>query len=144
MKIELLYFEGCPSYRVAEGWLRDVLVEADVSDPIRLIEIRTEADAQHRKFLGSPTIRFDGVDPFEHGETAYGLECRVYLTPDGLRGWPTKDMLRTALNNLARQQSDSSVLLEQSQTSKRRQHHGNRSGVRYASRRENGEAQERV
>ena len=102
MKIELLYFEGCPSYRVAEDWLREVLAETNMSDPIRMIEIKTEADAQRWKFPGSPTIRFDGVDPFEHGESGYGLECRVYLTPDGLRGWPTKNMLRAALNNVAK------------------------------------------
>ena len=107
MQIELLYFEGCPSYRVAEGWLRDVLAEAHMPDPIRLIEIKTEADAQRWRFLGSPTIRFDGVDPFAQGAADYGLECRVYLTPDGLRGWPTKDMLRAALNHLTRQPGES-------------------------------------
>ena len=102
MKVELLYFEGCPSYRVAENGLREVLAEAQVSDPIEMIDIETETDAQKWRFLGSPTIRFDGVDPFEHGETDYGMECLVYLTPDGLRGWPTKDMLRAAVHNLAK------------------------------------------
>ena len=100
MQIELLYFEECPSYRVAEDGLREVLTEANVSDPIKLIEIKTDTDAQQWKFPGSPTIRFDGVDPFERGETQYGLECRMYLTPDGLRGWPTKEMLRKALINV--------------------------------------------
>ena len=100
MRIELLYFEDCPSYRVAEDWLREVLAEANISDPIKLIVIKTDKDAQQWKFPGSPTIRFDGVDPFEQGEAQYGLECRMYLTPDGLRGWPTKEMLRRALNNV--------------------------------------------
>ena len=106
MKIELLYLDGCPSYRMAEDWLREVLAEANVSDPIRMIEIKTETDAQYWKFPGSPTIRFDGVDPFAQGEAMYGLECRVYRTPAGLRGWPTKDMLREAVNNVARLQGD--------------------------------------
>ena len=100
MKIELLYFEGCPSYRVAEDQLRAVLAEAQVSDPIEMIDIETETDAQQWRFPGSPTIRFDGVDPFEHGETDFGMECRVYLTPDGLRGYPTKDMLRAAVKDV--------------------------------------------
>ena len=102
MQIELLYIEGCPSYRLAESGLREVLAEANVSDLIGMVEVKTEADAQRRKFSGSPTIRFDGVDPFEQDEANYGLECRIYLTPDGLRGWPTKDMLRAALNKIAR------------------------------------------
>ena len=100
MQIELLYFEGCPSYRVAADRLREVLAEAQVRDPIGMIEITTETDAQRWRFPGSPTIRFDGVDPFEHGETDFGMECRVYLTPDGLRGWPTKDMLRAAVKDV--------------------------------------------
>ena len=102
MQIELLYMEGCPSYRLVESWLREVLAETNVSDPIGMIEVKTEMDAQRRKFSGSPTIRFDGVDPFEQGEANYGLECRIYLTPDGLRGWPMKDMLRAALNKVTR------------------------------------------
>ena len=106
MKIELLYFEGCPSYRVAETSLREVLAEAGLVDLIDMIEIKTEADAQNWKFPGSPTFRFDEIDPFAQGEPVYGLECRVYLTPDGLRGWPTKDMLREVVNNVARLQGD--------------------------------------
>jgi hypothetical protein len=106
MQIELLYFEDCPSYRVAENLLREVLAEAKVPDRIEMIEVTTETDAQRWKFPGSPTIRFDGIDLFEQDAAIYGLECRVYLTPDGLRGWPTKDMLREAVNNVARLRSD--------------------------------------
>ncbi len=102
MKIELLYFDDCPSYQTAEALLREALAEAGWPDKIEMIEIRHESDAQHWRFLGSPTIRLDGADPFAHGESDYGLECRVYLTPDGLRGWPTKEMLREALNNQRR------------------------------------------
>jgi len=106
MKIELLYIEGCPSYHVAEDLLREVLAQAKMSGRIELIEIKTETDARCRKFPGSPTIRFNGVDPFAQGAAIYGLECRVYRTPDGLRGWPTKDMLREAVNNVAWLQGD--------------------------------------
>jgi hypothetical protein len=102
MKIELLYFEGCPSYRVAEERLREVLAETNALASITLINITTEAAAQQWKFLGSPTIRFEDVDPFAQGEASYGLECRVYLTPNGLCGCPTKEMLRAALNKVAR------------------------------------------
>ena len=102
MKIELLYFADCPSYQMAEERLREALAEANVSDPIKMIEVKTEGDAQRWKFSGSPTIRFDEVDPFEQDEAGYGLECRLYLTPNGLCGWPTKDMLREALSAMAR------------------------------------------
>ncbi len=106
MKIELLYFEGCPSYQMAEAGLREVLAEAYVLDPIHRIEIKTEADAQRWNFPGSPTIRIDGADAFEPGATICGLECRVYQTPDGLRGWPTQEMLRDAVNRVTRLRSE--------------------------------------
>ena len=97
MKIKLLYFDGCPSYQTAERLLREVLAEEDLPAQIEMIRVASEAEAQRLKFLGSPTIRFDGSDPFARGQVGYGLECRVFATPEGLRGWPTKAMLKDAL-----------------------------------------------
>jgi hypothetical protein len=97
MKIELLYFDDCPSYQTARDLLSEVLKEEGLSGEIKLIEIRTDADAQLWKFAGSPTIRIDDVDPFPRDETNYGLECRVYQTPQGYSGWPTKEMLQQAV-----------------------------------------------
>ena len=97
MKVELLYFDGCPSYQTAEKLLRETLSEEAVNADIEMIRIADEASAQRLKFLGSPTIRFDGADPFAHGQAGYGLECRIFATPEGLKGWPTKAMLKAAL-----------------------------------------------
>jgi len=100
VRIELLYFDGCPSYQTAEKLLREVLVGSGRADRIEMIRVADEADAQRLRFAGSPTIRLNGVDPFLHGEANYGMQCRVFVTPEGLRGWPTKDMLRTALKSM--------------------------------------------
>ena len=102
MKIELLYFEDCPSYQTAEKLLREVLAEEGQSAEIEKIVIENDADAQRWKFPGSPTIRIDDVDPFLRSEGDYGIECRVFVTPNGLQGWPTKEMLREALKNITR------------------------------------------
>lgn len=96
----MLYFDGCPSYRVAEELLREALVESGHAHRIAMIRIASEAEARRQRFLGSPTIRIDGVDPFAHGEADYGMECRVFATPDGLKGWPTKTMLQEALKRM--------------------------------------------
>ena len=96
-RIELLYFESCPSYRIANRLLREALDEERLSADIALIQVVDQTDARRLRFVGSPTIRFDGVDPFLRGEAAYGIECRLFATPEGLKGWPTKDMLRSAL-----------------------------------------------
>jgi hypothetical protein len=99
MKIELLYFNDCPSYQEALTLLQEVLNDAGRPHPIELIEIKDEADVQRWKFIGSPSIRVNGVDLFDQGTSNYGLECRVYQTPDGLKGWPTKSMLVEALTH---------------------------------------------
>jgi len=74
-------------------------------DPERVVvrEIDDEAHADAELFVGSPTIRVDGVDvqPPEEGE-APGLTCRVYHTRDG-RVSPVPDPhdLRDALARVA-------------------------------------------
>ena len=52
----------------------------------------------HTLPTGSPTIRVDGEDRFPVPEGAgYALGCRMYATPEGLRGSPTEEMVRTSL-----------------------------------------------
>lgn len=47
---------------------------------------------------GSPTIRVGGEDLFPVPErVGYALGCRMYATPEGLRGSPTEEMVRTSL-----------------------------------------------
>ena len=105
MKIQLLYFDDCPSYQTALKLLQETLSALGRSDVIETIEINNEADVQRWKFIGSPTIRIDGIDPFDQGTSNFGMECRIYPTPDGLKGWPTKSMLVEALKQAMQQAS---------------------------------------
>jgi hypothetical protein len=91
MRVELLFWEGCPSYAKAHAQLRASLIDAGLDpDGVILREIETEADAEAHQFVGSPTIRIDGVDVQPpHGEPT-GLTCRVYRLRDG-RISPTPD-----------------------------------------------------
>ena len=97
MQVELLYFEDCPSWRTALEHLRAVLAELGLEIGVRLTRVETNEGAIEKRFVGSPTIRLDGEDLFPTGDEDYALGCRVYATPDGLRSWPTPDMLRVAL-----------------------------------------------
>ncbi len=101
MKVELLWFEDCPNYARAADLLREVLREASVAAEVELVQVRDNADAIAQQFLGSPTVRLNGVDPFAlEGQTNYALQCRVYLTPEGMRGMPTKEMLRAVVRKV--------------------------------------------
>ena len=99
MQVEVLYFEGCRSYRAAERILRGVLARQDAGADVELVAVNTDQDAQRLRFPGgSPTIRIDGEDLFPVPDPAgYALGCRMYATPEGLKGSPTAQMVRAAL-----------------------------------------------
>ncbi len=102
-KIELLYFDGCPTYLEAERNLREVLEEEGVEADVSLVAVDTDDGARRLRFPGSPTLRVGGLDLFAGGATdrdAWGLGCRMYRTPEGLRGFPTPEMLRCALRSV--------------------------------------------
>jgi hypothetical protein len=99
VKMEILYFDGCPTYLEAEKTLQKVLAQEDASGAeIALVVVNTDEEAQKLRFPGSPTIRVDGEDLFPAPDRAeYALGCRMYANPEGLRGSPTAEMLEEAL-----------------------------------------------
>ena len=100
-KIELLYFDGCPTYREAERNLREILEDEGIEADVSLVAVDTDEEARRLRFPGSPTLQVDGGDLFPGGpadRVAWGLGCRMYRTPEGLKGAPTSEMLRSALH----------------------------------------------
>ena len=98
MKVEILYFNGCPTYETATKTLRAILAEKGLESDIELVAVNSDAEALRLKFPGSPTIRIDGRDLFPAPEREdWRLGCRVYATPEGLSGSPSAEMLREAL-----------------------------------------------
>ena len=96
MEITLLYFDGCPNWKITEERLATIAAErADVTVTRHLVE--TVDEARRVGFHGSPSILVDGIDPFAAADAGVGLTCRLYQTPDGLSGSPTLEQLRTAL-----------------------------------------------
>ena len=93
MGVELLWFAGCPSWQLAEGRLREALSLAQLDAELVLVEVRTPEEAERLGFPGSPTVLVDGRDPFADEVAPAGLACRLFRTPDGLRGAPTVEQL---------------------------------------------------
>src|SRR6516165_12543613 len=77
MKIEILYFDGCPNRRPAVEALREVLREEGVSAEIVEVNVGDASMAHKLKFLGSPTIRVNGLDVEQEMREArdYGMMC---------------------------------------------------------------------
>jgi hypothetical protein len=57
MKVEVLYFKGCPNYRPTVQRLRETLHKMGLHDEIREIEVNSQDKAQATAFLGSPSVR---------------------------------------------------------------------------------------
>jgi hypothetical protein len=91
MRVEFLFWEGCPSHPKALAELREAMVDMAL-DPSTVVvrEVETQAEAALEGFVGSPTIRIDGVDVQPPGEEPAGLTCRIYYGRDG-RVSPTPD-----------------------------------------------------
>lgn len=100
MTIELLYWDGCPSYPEALELLEAVLAERGVDAAVELRRVETDEEAQALRFPGSPTIRIDGRDVDAAGaEARPALTCRIYYLPDGrVSPIPSREQLEEALS----------------------------------------------
>ncbi|CUR54302.1 DF family (seleno)protein [Nocardioides sp.] len=100
--IELLFFDGCPHHETFLPHLRQLLGEYAVAIPITLVRIDSEDDARARRFLGSPSLRVNGHDvdltaAGRNSDANYGLQCRLYSTPNGTTGTPPDQWILDAL-----------------------------------------------
>ncbi|NYJ08499.1 thioredoxin family protein [Petropleomorpha daqingensis] len=77
-RVELLWWQGCPSHGQAADLLRETLAELGREDVhVVLREVRTRDDAQRLGFPGSPTFSVGRQDLFP-SEAPTGLTCRLY------------------------------------------------------------------
>jgi Domain of unknown function (DUF2703) len=99
MKIELLYFEGCPNHVPAVRMLRETLDSLGREDQIHQVEVRTQADAEAIRFVGSPSIRINGFDiePWAQTAKSFGLSCRTYVNGSRHGGVPSRELIRRAI-----------------------------------------------
>lgn len=98
MKVELLYFDGCPSYERLLPTLSELAADAGAELELRRVESIDAAERE--RFLGSPTVRVDGldVDPGAKGREDFGLKCRLYRFEAGTSGLPPEQWIRDALD----------------------------------------------
>jgi len=99
MKLELLYFDGCPNHEAFLPRLRALLDREGIEEQVRLRRVESPEAAERERFLGSPTLRVDGrdVDPGAAQRTDYGLKCRLYRTAAGTSGTPADEWVLQAL-----------------------------------------------
>jgi hypothetical protein len=86
--LTLLVWSGCPSHDRALASARTLLDDLGYPQTeIDVIWVETEQDAVSRRFVGSPSFRWDDEELIPTDDAWYGLACRLYRHRDG-RGPP--------------------------------------------------------
>lgn len=80
MKVQVLFFEGCPNHQPTVRLAREVVAELGLDAQVEEVEVRTSEDVKRLRFLGSPTVLVDGIDiePSARGRTDFGFCCRTF------------------------------------------------------------------
>lgn len=99
MKVEVLYFKGCPNHLPTVRRVRETLHKMGLHDEIREIEVDSQVKAEATAFLGSPSVRINGVDvePSARDAKAFGLICRTYIDGVSRTGLPSLELISTAI-----------------------------------------------
>ena|SRR5438552_3679801 len=100
MKVEVLYFEGCPNHAPTVERVRETLQSQNETAVVQEVEVRTEGEAESIGFLGSPSVRINGLDiePEARSLKSYGLSCRTYLDGTKRSGVPSSEVIRLAIS----------------------------------------------
>lgn len=101
MTVEVLYFEGCPNHQPAVERVRDVLRDEGISDQVTEIEVPDTHTAEQVGFVGSPSIRINGVDVEQSADElkSFGLMCRTYRDGCCHSGVPSAELIRQAIRH---------------------------------------------
>jgi predicted NBD/HSP70 family sugar kinase len=101
--VEILYFDGCPNHEPAVTMVERIDRELGTGAEVRLVNVPDREAATRLQFLGSPTIRVDGVDvdPLTAQRSDYALSCRIFSTEHGPAGQPEERWVRGALEDAA-------------------------------------------
>jgi hypothetical protein len=97
--VEVLYFEDCPNQQPALELVEQTSRQLGIETELQLIPVPDRETARRLRFLGSPTIRVDGIDidPSAVARSDYAVSCRLYHTESGPRPAPDPRWLRDAL-----------------------------------------------
>lgn len=96
IRIEVLYFNGCPHHSPTIERINSVLRSEDCTAEVREVLVPDPVTAQKVRFLGSPTVRVNGIDiePETSARRDFGLMCRRYAG-----GVPSRELIRAAVRS---------------------------------------------
>lgn len=95
MKIELVYFEGCPNVQPARANLKEACLALGLKPEWIELDQNDGDTPDYAMRFGSPSILVEGKDVAGGpGECCQAKSCRVY---EGDQSAPSVEMIKTAL-----------------------------------------------
>ncbi len=125
MKIQYLYVKKCPHWEEGLKVLKETLKELKIRGRVRLVEVKTESQAEKLNFIGSPTIRMEDLEidrfPLKLAEELKtlkvsgwrevlksqkhtgkpGLYCRKYKFKGKYFSYPSREMIKDFIRNIS-------------------------------------------
>lgn len=103
MKIEFLFFEGCPNAKESYNNLLEAIRELNIDTEVETINVKDLETAQKVKFLGSPSVYVNGIDIYSLSYPSdISYSCRTYNINGKITGILPKEFilerLKTILN----------------------------------------------
>jgi hypothetical protein len=99
MKIEFLYSKSTGRSAEAEDALRMAIESTAPDAEVVYTEVTDSEDAKDKRFLGSPSIRVNGID-VEYGDREpdeYQAGTRYYNTPQGWKPFPHAKLIANTI-----------------------------------------------
>jgi len=98
-RADILHFDDCPNVDVAADRVRTVAAGLGIEIHLRFVRVESAEEAVRERFLGSPSVRVNGVDIDSSARDQYdfGLSCRMYAGA----GVPPDAMIAAALTRAA-------------------------------------------
>ena len=106
MKIEFMYTKSIGRTPAAEEALRLALEATDPTIEVVYTEVLDSEDAKAKKFLGSPSIRVNGID-VEYGDREpdeYQAGVRYYNTIEGWKPFPHARLIANTILEMQEQE----------------------------------------
>lgn len=91
MKIQLLYFSGCPNVAATRAALRDALAAEKLDLPIEEVDVEEAGAPEWARGWGSPTILIDGKEIYDQ-QPSGAQACRLYVG-----GTPSVEVIRSRI-----------------------------------------------
>lgn len=101
-QVEIVYFAGCPNVELAIARASEAIRTTGVEARVSFVEVKDADEAIAQRFLGSPSVRVDGIDvePSARERDDFGMQCRVYSADHRLEGAPPVKWIAAALKGI--------------------------------------------